>query len=89
MTPVCIVIVEIFSFPIQGEVDKRDKLHLAFFQALEAEQMKDSKSQGFAKTQFWYLAITVNTGASMHLVAQFICVFSKGVWNLLLCWVLR
>ena len=31
MTPVCSAIMEIFSFPIQGEADKRDKLPLAIF----------------------------------------------------------
>ena len=31
MTPVCIAVIEIFSFLIQGEADKRDKLPLAIF----------------------------------------------------------
>ena len=31
MTPVCIAIIEIFSFLILGEADKRDKLPLAIF----------------------------------------------------------
>lgn len=31
MTPVCIAVIEIFSFLIQGEADKRDKVPLANF----------------------------------------------------------
>lgn len=53
VTPVCMVIMEIFSFPLQGENDKRNKLLLAFAEPWKQNSSKTQKVRAHA-AKAWF-----------------------------------